>query len=167
MYFAPQGRAADDHTSGASPTKREGAEGEAQQQQYRATARATCEEALARVDTAEASLDTLNSLDAVIMSAKPVVSSCASSDLLPELLGQAGEKSLNLLREVRAMAKAAENKDTCVIVCLESPKNALLLPCKHIAMCAECTRTVLASSRQPQCPVRRSRIVDCVYGVFF
>jgi hypothetical protein len=129
--------------------------------------RATLEEALARVDTAEASLDTLNSLDAVIMSAKPVVSSCASSDLLPELLGQAGEKSLNLLREVRAMAKAAENKDTCVIVCLESPKNALLLPCKHIAMCAECTTAVLASSSQPQCPVCRSRIVDCVYGVFF
>jgi hypothetical protein len=88
--------------------------------------RATLEEALARVDTAGTSLDTLNALDAVIMSAKPVVSSCASGDLLHELLRQAEEKSMNLLREVRAMAKVAENKDAYV-VCLEAPKNALLL----------------------------------------
>jgi hypothetical protein len=128
--------------------------------------RATLEEALARVDTTEASLNTLNALDAAIASAKPVVSSCARSDLLRELLRQAEEKSLNLLREVRAVAKAAENGSTCV-VCLEAPKDTVVLPCKHLVMCAECTRAVLASSSQPQCPVCRSRIADCMYGVFF
>jgi hypothetical protein len=164
-------RAAGDHTECQQQKERE-RKGK-QKQRKRATmcatremTRATLEEALARVDTAGASLDTLNALNAVIMSAKPVVSSCAGNDLLTELLRQAEEKSLNLLLEVRATAKAAENKDTCV-VCLEAPKNALLLPCKHIAICAECTKAVLASSSQPQCPVCRSRIVDCVYGVFF
>ena len=94
------------------------------------------------------------------------MSSCASSDLLPELLRQAEEKSLSLSREVlRAMAKAAENGNTCV-VCLEAPKDSLLLPCKHMAMCAECTKAVFTSSSQPQCPVCRSRIVDCVYNVY-
>jgi hypothetical protein len=104
--------------------------------------RVTLEEVLARVDTEGASLDTLNALDAAIVAAKPVVSSCARSHplscLLLELLRQAEEKSLNLLCEVRAMAKAAENGNTCV-VCLAAPKDSLLLPCKHLAMCAECT----------------------------
>jgi hypothetical protein len=91
-----------------------------QKQRKRATMRTTLEEALARVDTAGASLDTLNSLDSAIVSAKrilehggasssmdaPVLSSCASSDL-PELLRQAEGKSSNLRRKVRAMAKAA------------------------------------------------------------
>jgi hypothetical protein len=123
--------------------------------------RATLEEALARVHTTGASLDTLNVLDAAIASAKQVVSSCASSDLLPELLRQAEEKSLNLLREVRAMAKAAENGNTCV-VCLEAPKDSVVLPCKHLAMCAECTKAVFTSSCEPKCPVCRSRIEDFI-----
>jgi hypothetical protein len=61
---------------------------------------------------------------------------------------------------------SADNGNTC-IVCLVTPKNALLLPCKHIAMCTECTNTILKSSSQPQCPVCRSRVTDCIYGVFF
>jgi hypothetical protein len=191
-----------------------------QRQRKRATTHATLEEALARVDTAGASLDTLNVLDSAIVSAKrilehggalsstdaPVVS-YTSSDL-PELLRRAEEQSLNLRSEMRAMVKAAaydlleeglvrsagaessahiqerqqssieppqlatsssaiasvENGTTCV-VCLVAPKNTLLFPCKHVAMCAECTKAVSASSKQPQCPVCRARIQDCVYGV--
>jgi hypothetical protein len=60
---------------------------------------------------------------------------------------------------------SADNGSTCV-VCLVAPKNSLLLPCKHIAMCTECTK-LLTSNRQPQCPVCRSRIIDCIRGVFF
>jgi hypothetical protein len=74
--------------------------------------RATLAGALARVETTGASLDTLDALDAAIVAAKLVVLSCASSEL-PELFRQAEEKSLHLLREVRAMAKAAEKGDTC------------------------------------------------------
>ena len=71
-------------------------------QRKRATTRATLEEALARVGTAGASLDTLNALDAAIVSAKRIlqhggasssadaleVSVSASTDM-PELLRQA------------------------------------------------------------------------------
>jgi ankyrin repeat protein len=214
-----------------------------QRQRKRATTQATLEEALARVDhelwfpcgaTAGVSLDTLNALDAAIVSTKrilnhggassstdaPVVSSSTSSDALvvssstssnlAKLSRQAEQKALNLRREMRAMAEAAavdlseeglvrsavagslahiqeqqqsrieplpsatllaaialaESGSTCV-VCLSAPKESLLLPCKHVAMCAECTKAVLTSSKQPQCPVCRSRIADCIYGVFF
>ena len=194
-----------------------------QKQRQWATNRAALEEALARVDTAGASLDILNALDAAIVSAKRVlehsgasssymdalVVSLYSSSDLHELLRQAEEKSLNLRSKMRAMAKAAaydqleeglvqsavdvwlthiqeqqqssnkpqpsitsssaiasaENGNTCV-VCLAAPKDSMLLSCKHMAMCAECTRSVFTSSSQPQCPVCRSRITDCVYGVF-
>jgi hypothetical protein len=137
-------------------------------------------------------IDTLNALDEAIVSAKrilehggassstdtPVVSSCAISDDLPELLRQVEEKALNLRREVHAMAKAStvdffeeglvrsavaessahiqersidlrllatlssaiattENENTCV-VCLAAPKDSVVPPCKHLAMCALC-----------------------------
>jgi hypothetical protein len=72
------------------------------------------------VDTAGASLDTLNALDAAILSTKqilehggtlsstdaPVGSSCAIIGLA-ELLRQAEEKASNLRREVRVVAEAA------------------------------------------------------------
>jgi hypothetical protein len=189
-----------------------------QRQRKRATTRATLEEALARVDTARASLDTLNALDAAIVSAKRIlahgvastsadaleVPSSSSADL-PELLRQAEERSLNTRLEVRATAKAAaydqleeglvrsavakssthaqeqhpssiepplsgmlsaaigsaENENLCV-VCLAAPKNS----CKHLSMCAESTKEVFTSSKQPQCPVCRSRIVHCIYGFY-
>jgi hypothetical protein len=60
---------------------------------------------------------------------------------------------------------SAENENNCV-VCLKAPKDSLLLPCKLLAMCAECTQAVFAWSSQPQCPVCRSRITDCIYSVF-
>jgi ankyrin repeat protein len=95
-----------------------------QRQQKRATTSAILEEALARVDTAGASLDSLNALDAAMISAKrilqhsdassstdaPVMSSSASSDL-PELLRQAEEKSLNLRSKMHAMANKAAAYD--------------------------------------------------------
>ena len=54
----------------------------------------------------------------------------------------------------------------CCAVCLAAPKNTLMLPCKHMTMCADCTRKVLASSSRPRCPLCRYRITDCLYGVF-
>jgi hypothetical protein len=166
------------------------------------------------VDTAGASLDTLNVLDAAIKSAKrmlehgvaspsvdaPKASASASTDLL-ELFRQAEERSLNLRLEVCAMAKAAAydkleeglvrsavaessahvqeqlpsgiepppsgtlaaamatNGNTCV-VCLTAPKDSVVLPCKHLAMCAECTKAVFtSSSRSVLCVDQGSRIV--------
>jgi hypothetical protein len=173
------------------------------------------------VDTAGASLDTLNALDAsAIASTKRILEHggassstdalvVSASSHLPEMLRQAEEKSLILRGEIPAMAKAAavdqleegvvhpavaesishikeqqlrsiepppsgmssvaiasaENGNACV-VCLAAPKNSVVLPCKHLAMCAECTKAVSISSSQPRCPVCRSKIADCIYGMF-
>jgi hypothetical protein len=92
--------------------------GKQRQRKTKVTTQATLEEALARVDTARASLDTLNALDVAIVCAKqilehggassstdaPVVPSAGSD--LPRLLRQAEEKALNLSGEIRARAKA-------------------------------------------------------------
>jgi hypothetical protein len=59
---------------------------------------------------------------------------------------------------------SAEDENTCV-VCLAAQRDSLLLPCKHMTMCAECTEAVLSSSSQPQCPVCGSSVVDCIYGL--
>ena len=61
---------------------------------------------------------------------------------------------------------SADNGYTCV-VCLAAPKDSVVLPCKHLAMCAECTKAVFTSISQPRCPVCRLRIEDCIYGMFF
>jgi hypothetical protein len=50
-----------------------------------------------------------------------------------------------------AAIASADNGNTCV-VCLAAPKDSLLLPYKHLAMCADCTKAVWTSSSQPQCP---------------
>jgi hypothetical protein len=170
-----------------------------ERQRKRATTQAALEEALAQVETAGASLDTLNALDAAIVSAKrirehggassstdaPVVS-LASGDLPEAVEASRGEVALNLRCEMHAMAKAAavdqleeglvrsavaessahiqeppllatlsvavdseENENLCV-VCLATPMNSAVLPCKHLAMCAGCTEAVFTLSRQPQ-----------------
>ena len=120
---------------------------------------------MAQLDATGTNLDSLNALlDSAIVSAKRIlehhggassstdglVVSFASGDL-PELLRQAEEKSTNLKREMNAVPNkaSADDGNTCV-VCLAAPKNSLLLPCKHIAMCAECTKAILKSSSQPQ-----------------
>jgi hypothetical protein len=86
-----------------------------QRQRKRVTTQATLEEALTRVDTAGASLDTLNAIvcakrilehDGASSSTDALVVPSAGSHL-PELLRQADEKSLNLRGEMRARAKAA------------------------------------------------------------
>mmetsp|Transcript_16935 Transcript_16935/g.28595 ORF Transcript_16935/g.28595 Transcript_16935/m.28595 type:complete len:240 (-) Transcript_16935:146-865(-) len=57
---------------------------------------------------------------------------------------------------------SSENENTCV-VCLAAPNSSWLLPCNHQVMCAECATAVLSSSGEPQCPVCRSRVIDCIY----
>jgi hypothetical protein len=94
--------------------------------------------------------------EGLVRSAVAESSSAQMSQMLPEWESSGSES--------RIMAPSTENGATCV-VCLAAPKDSLLLPCKHLAMCAACTK-VLVSSRQPQCPVCRSKIVDCVYNVF-
>jgi hypothetical protein len=55
-----------------------------------------------------------------------------------------------------------QNRWLCV-VCLEAEKSVALLPCRHLCMCAACTRSIMASSKQ--CPVCRTGIAD-TYEMF-
>ena len=50
-----------------------------------------------------------------------------------------------------------KNRWLCV-VCLEAEKVVALLPCRHMCMCAACTMSIMASSKQ--CPVCRTAISD-------
>jgi hypothetical protein len=55
--------------------------------------------------------------------------------------------------------------DDCV-VCMSAPKNALLLPCKHMAMCGECTKKVSCpKTNSGQCPLCRANIMEVVYDI--
>jgi myosin heavy subunit len=113
-----------------------------ERQQKRATARATLEEALAQVETAEASLDTLNVLDTAIVSVRRILIEhggalsssmddalevpSAGSDL-PELLRHAEGESLNLRRRVRARAKAAVAAAVAMLAATDSLEEAGLV----------------------------------------
>jgi hypothetical protein len=97
---------------------------------------------------------------------QPVRSAVAESSAHLEEQHQQSSVEPPLLTTSSSATASAENGNTCV-VCLEAPKNSLLLPCKHIAMCAECTLAVFTASSRPRCPVCRSTIADCIYGVFF
>jgi hypothetical protein len=152
---------------------------ERKKQQKWASTIAALVEALAQADTVGANLDTLEELNAAIVFAKhippeyggassstdvPVVSSDAISDLR-ELLKRAEEKSVSMREEVRAMTRTkapAENGNPNCVVCLEAPKDTVLFPCKHLAMCAECTKRVM-KERKPKCPLCRSSITECLY----
>jgi hypothetical protein len=54
---------------------------------------------------------------------------------------------------------AALGDDGCV-VCMEAPRQTVLVPCGHHAMCVECTRGMLgpSSSAQRRCPVCRVEV---------
>jgi hypothetical protein len=87
-----------------------------------------------------------------------------SAVYVPEQHQRSGESPPSTV--FSSVVASADNGNTCV-VCLAAPKDSLVLPCKHVAMCAACTKAVLTSSKQPNCPVCRARIEDCIYGVFF
>eukprot|EP00976_Prorocentrum_cordatum_P116299 1196142-Prorocentrum_minimum.AAC.2 len=59
---------------------------------------------------------------------------------------------------------ASSSAGTQCVVCLSAPKDSLVLPCKHMAMCADCMRAVWETSRL--CLVCRARISHCVYNIY-
>ena len=54
-----------------------------------------------------------------------------------------------------ASARSESDKVTCV-VCLSAERNVLLLPCKHLVLCAAC------ASKVSVCPVCRTAVQDTV-----
>jgi len=55
-------------------------------------------------------------------------------------------------------------EETACGVCLEQPRDALVAPCGHIAMCYACS-TAIAKSKNNECPFCRVRIIG-VYKTF-
>ncbi|KAI9022630.1 hypothetical protein DFJ74DRAFT_670337 [Hyaloraphidium curvatum] len=55
--------------------------------------------------------------------------------------------------DVAARPPPNEDAATCVI-CMDRPKNTVVRPCKHLAMCAECAATV------ESCPLCRGRVAS-------
>lgn len=60
------------------------------------------------------------------------------------------------IRKRRAMD--VSNADQCV-VCMNVQKNCVTLPCKHLCMCSDCTKTIF------QCPLCRLKI-DSILKIF-
>mmetsp|Transcript_25183 Transcript_25183/g.42163 ORF Transcript_25183/g.42163 Transcript_25183/m.42163 type:complete len:139 (-) Transcript_25183:185-601(-) len=66
--------------------------------------------------------------------------------------------------EMPAMERIVRVHGLCLcVVCMSAPNNALLLPCKHVIMCGECTKMVLVNSGQ--CPLCRENITEVVYDL--
>lgn len=76
--------------------------------------------------------------------------SCAGYSL--EELDQLKEVLTGSLQAVTS-AQGALQATSCV-VCLSSPKNTLLQPCKHICVCSECAEKM----RSSECPICRRRV---------
>ena len=89
------------------------------------------------------------------------------------------EETLRTVRAVcdekmRKEVGAEKGKQTC-IVCMERPKSVLVLPCRHLCMCAECARQLLDQARRrsererrtasgvgvpPKCPICRGDVKE-------
>eukprot|EP00775_Hariotina_reticulata_P007565 gene7565-7772_t len=75
------------------------------------------------------------------------------------------------MAELKRLKEAHENM-TCCVVCLDAPRSVLLLPCKHLALCEECSQSLQASSRDKGtgsgscCPVCRVQVLQHISGVY-
>ena len=72
------------------------------------------------------------------------------------------EGSATTSQPAAEMVHDDKNRWLCV-VCLEAEKVVALHPCRHMCMCAACTKSIMASSKQ--CPVCRTAIAD-TYEMF-
>ena len=57
-----------------------------------------------------------------------------------------------------------QNDDVLCVICLDAPKQTLLLPCKHLCVCDSCAE----ESCQPgtKCPLCRNTVASIVSGVY-
>jgi len=63
----------------------------------------------------------------------------------------------------QGIAEMKDDERSCG-VCLAAPRNTLIAPCGHIALCFECA-TAVHKSRNPECPFCRHRI-SAVYKTY-
>ena len=55
--------------------------------------------------------------------------------------------------------KTPDSDDILCVVCLTNKKDVLSLPCRHVSLCDECAKTMMASANK-NCPVCRNEIRD-------
>eukprot|EP01062_Namystynia_karyoxenos_P052966 TRINITY_DN4268_c0_g2_i1.p1 TRINITY_DN4268_c0_g2~~TRINITY_DN4268_c0_g2_i1.p1 ORF type:complete len:467 (+),score=134.06 TRINITY_DN4268_c0_g2_i1:93-1403(+) len=89
---------------------------------------------------------------------------------LPPIGGQRGSASAGAAGPAVALARLeaagpakvtkAEGSEACSI-CMENKKTVVLLPCRHLCLCAACVRDVLKLDA-PSCPLCRQPITDII-----
>ena len=67
------------------------------------------------------------------------------------------------LKQHAAAAKQAETQQCAV--CMDAPRQALMLPCKHLCCCDTCAAT-LRQRQEQHCPICRCQLSGIMTGVF-
>jgi hypothetical protein len=98
--------------------------------------------------------------------AAAAVKAAAEAEAAAELL-QAEEEMVALtlrMQQMRARVGSSavpaahqDTEETMCVVCFDAPKDHLVLPCKHLCVCAGCAEQ-LTNTRTPTCPVCRGPI---------
>lgn len=68
------------------------------------------------------------------------------------------------MAELQKLREAHETM-TCCVVCMDAPRSVLLLPCKHLALCGDCSHQLQGSSNNC-CPVCRVQVTQHIAGVY-
>jgi hypothetical protein len=97
--------------------------------------------------------------------ASAAVAASNSSALLPSATGAPGSASSTAAAAsgtlVRRAAKSQRKKEKC-IVCLDAPRDVLLLPCKHLVLCSGCAEQMEGRGALGSCPYCRQACVQRV-----
>jgi hypothetical protein len=51
------------------------------------------------------------------------------------------------------------------LLCLQQPRSAVLLPCKHLAVCNGCCKQLTAGEDAAACPLCGAQVMDSIEGV--
>lgn len=60
---------------------------------------------------------------------------------------------------------ASSSNDSQCVICWERSRNIVLLPCRHLCLCKECSQFLLPDEGQTRCPLCR-KVVDIIMPVF-
>lgn len=66
-------------------------------------------------------------------------------------------KELGFTRESFDIMKKFGGKERC-IVCLEQPKNIVVIPCMHLCLCEVCAENTIKKNKSPKCPMCQKKL---------
>jgi membrane protein involved in colicin uptake len=85
----------------------------------------------------------------------------ADTQVLKAKYAQA-DAEFRLKQQVKDAQQAEES--TC-IVCMDAPRQALMLPCKHMCCCNECA-DIMLERQEKHCPICRADLTDIMRDVY-